>query len=194
LRDKNKRKRFEVRYDVEAETRKEGMAQFERDQQMKVNKISMKRYKEQLNRGFDILTNDPIDNDSDPATAGEDKSEQQPSKTQVYEYYRNMQEQKRQPRVWSKAMNTVNREFMTEDEKLAVEADMDERKKVQLAQSKAHLTQMLRTTGLSNNGDYVTDINGMQLDRRSQRVRKIFGEVIPSPSATVTEKLAHATV
>jgi hypothetical protein len=28
LRDKNKRKRYEVRYDVEAETRKEGMAQF----------------------------------------------------------------------------------------------------------------------------------------------------------------------
>jgi len=80
LRDKNKRKRFEVRYDVEAETRKEGMAQFERDQQMRVNKISTKRYEEQLNRGFDILTNDPIDNDSDPATAGEDKSEQ-PSKT-----------------------------------------------------------------------------------------------------------------
>ena len=32
LRDKNKRKRFEVRYDVEADTRKEGMAQFEREQ------------------------------------------------------------------------------------------------------------------------------------------------------------------
>jgi len=34
-----------------------------------------------------------------------------------------MQEQKRQPRVWSKAMNTVNREFMTEDEKIVVEND-----------------------------------------------------------------------
>jgi hypothetical protein len=41
----------------------------------------------------------------------------------VYEYYLNMQEQKRQPRVWSKAMNTVNRDFMTEDEKIAVEND-----------------------------------------------------------------------
>jgi len=29
---------------------------------MKINKISLKRYEETLNRGFDILTNDPIDN------------------------------------------------------------------------------------------------------------------------------------
>lgn len=53
---------------------------------------------------------------------------------------------------------------------------------------------MLKTTGLSQNGDYAQDINGMRVDRRSQRVRKIFGEVIPSPSATVTEKLAAATI
>jgi hypothetical protein len=121
LRDKNKRKRFEVRYDVEAETRKEGMAQFERDQNMKVNKISMKRYEEQLNRGFDILTNEPIENDDEPIAA--EGSQPEASKTKVYEYYLNMQEQKRQPRVWSKAMNTVNRDFMTEDEKIAVEND-----------------------------------------------------------------------
>lgn len=69
LRDKNKRKRFEVRYDVEADTRKEGMSQFEREQQMKINKISVKRYEETLNRGFDIITNDPIDNDDGPANA-----------------------------------------------------------------------------------------------------------------------------
>jgi len=46
LREKNKRMRYEVRYDVEADTRKEGMANFERDQEMKLNKISMQRYKE----------------------------------------------------------------------------------------------------------------------------------------------------
>lgn len=62
LREKNKRKRFEVRYDVEADTRKEGMAQFEREQALRLNKISMDRYKETLNRGFDILTNDSLDN------------------------------------------------------------------------------------------------------------------------------------
>ena len=113
-----------MRYDVEAETRKEGRAQFERDQNMKVNKISMKRYEEQLNRGFDILTNEPIENDDEPSGGGQEGGQQpEASKTKVYEYYLNMQEQKRQPRVWSKAMNTVNREFMTEDEKIAVEND-----------------------------------------------------------------------
>jgi len=63
LREKNKRMRYEVRYDVEADTRKEGMANLERDQEMKLNKISMQRYKEQLERGFDILTNEPIENE-----------------------------------------------------------------------------------------------------------------------------------
>ena len=89
LREKNKRKRFEVRYDVEADTRKEGMAEFEREQQMRLNKISVDRYKETLARGFDIITNDPLDNEGD---IGEPKDEPAPQKTQVYEYYRSLQE------------------------------------------------------------------------------------------------------
>ena len=99
-----------MRYDVEADTRKEGMAMFERDQEMKLNKISMARYKEQLERGFDILTNDPLENEGNLAPSDEqDAQSAEPAKTTVYEYYRTMQEAKRQPRVWSKAMNTVNR-------------------------------------------------------------------------------------
>ena len=58
LREKNKRKRFEVKYDVEAMTRKGGMAELARDDQMRLNKISHMRFKEQAERGFDILTND----------------------------------------------------------------------------------------------------------------------------------------
>jgi hypothetical protein len=43
---------------------------------MKVNKISMKRYEEQLNRGFDILTNEPIENE-DVQDGGDSNKEQQ---------------------------------------------------------------------------------------------------------------------
>ena len=60
LREKNKRQRFEVRYDVEAMTRKNGMGDQARDQIMKMNKVSHLRYKEENERGFDILTNDPL--------------------------------------------------------------------------------------------------------------------------------------
>ena len=174
LRDKNKRKRFEVRYDVEADTRKDGMAQFEREQQMKVNKIRLKRYEETLNRGFDILTNDPIDNDDDgPANAeSQAAAEAKTSKTQVYEYYRTLQDQKREPRVWSKAMNTVNRDFMTDEEKLAVERDEEERKKAILNTSKVHLTSMLTSSGFNERGEAIADISGLNVDRRSQRVRR----------------------
>lgn len=70
LREKNKRKRYEVRYDVEADTRKEGMANFERDREMRENKISVKRYKEILERGFDIITNDAIDSENQKESQG----------------------------------------------------------------------------------------------------------------------------
>jgi len=58
LREKNKRKRFEVRYDVEAMTRKRGLADQAREDKFKANKISHLRFKEEGERGFDILTND----------------------------------------------------------------------------------------------------------------------------------------
>ena len=58
LREKNKRKRFEVKYDVEAMTRKGGMADQARDDKMKLNKISHMRFKEEMDRGFHILTNE----------------------------------------------------------------------------------------------------------------------------------------
>jgi len=88
-----------------------------------------------------------------------------------------LQDQKREPRVWSKAMNTVNREFMTEEEKMAVERDEEERKKAILNTSKAHLTHMLTTTGFNDRGEPIADINGMQIDRRSQRVRRATVEI-----------------
>jgi hypothetical protein len=71
-------------------------------QELRQNKISMERYKEQLGRGFDIITNDKLEDD-----APEDGSGDGPSK--VFEYYRTMKEQKRQPGVWSRAMKTVNK-------------------------------------------------------------------------------------
>jgi len=69
-------------------------------------------------------------------------------------------------------MNTVNREFMTEEEKLAVERDEEERKMAIQKTNKAHLTQMLRTSGMNEKGEIIADINGPNVDRRSQRVRR----------------------
>ena len=60
LREKNKRMRFEVRYDVETKTRKDGFSDQERADLMKLNKVSNSRFKIENDRGFDILTNDPL--------------------------------------------------------------------------------------------------------------------------------------
>jgi hypothetical protein len=61
LREKNKKARFEVRYDVEANVRKEGLAEQDRQDSMRLNKISGLRYREETARGFDILTNTKMD-------------------------------------------------------------------------------------------------------------------------------------
>ena len=61
LKQKNKKARFEVKYDVEAAVRKEAMAEKDRVDQMRLNKVSGLRYKEEAERGFDIVTGDKLE-------------------------------------------------------------------------------------------------------------------------------------
>lgn len=61
MRNKNKRIRYEVRYDVETATRKEGLAEQDRSETLKLNKVSGLRFKEETERGFDILTNTKLE-------------------------------------------------------------------------------------------------------------------------------------
>lgn len=96
LREKNKRKRFEVRYDVEAKTRKDGMRDTDKLAKMKLNKISHLRFKEEMERGFDILTNDP--NSGPGATKILHKPFFNPPRG-----------------VWTKALNTCNRDLLPTD-------------------------------------------------------------------------------
>lgn len=56
-RDKSKKQRYGVRYDVEDVVRRECLADFERESDMALRRISHKRAEEQVNRGFDIMTN-----------------------------------------------------------------------------------------------------------------------------------------
>lgn len=65
LREKNKKARFEVRYDVESTTRKECMAEQDRAEKMRLNKISGLRFREETERGYDIVNNSKLDG---PAT------------------------------------------------------------------------------------------------------------------------------
>lgn len=61
LREKNKKARYEVRYDVEELNRKASMAEQDRQELMSINKISGQRFREELKRGHHILSNDPLD-------------------------------------------------------------------------------------------------------------------------------------
>ena len=63
VREKNKKKRYEVRYDAETVTRKEMLAEQDRLDAMKLNKVSYQRVAEQLGRGFDILSNGANDDE-----------------------------------------------------------------------------------------------------------------------------------
>lgn len=57
IRDKNKKKSYEVRTQVEAQTRIEGLAEQDRLDQMSLRKISHKHTEEIVARNFNILTN-----------------------------------------------------------------------------------------------------------------------------------------
>ncbi len=60
MREKNKKARFEVRYDVEDLVRRETLAEQDRLDRMILNKISGKRFREEIERGFNILSNDEL--------------------------------------------------------------------------------------------------------------------------------------
>lgn len=60
LREKNKKARYQVRYVAEDTTRKEQLAEQERNDKMSLSKVSRQRVAEELNRGFDILTNNEL--------------------------------------------------------------------------------------------------------------------------------------
>lgn len=57
LKEKNKRKRYELRYDMERQIWKEGLAEEERVKMIGLNKVNYKKFMEPLERGFDILSN-----------------------------------------------------------------------------------------------------------------------------------------
>lgn len=64
LREKNKKARYEVRYDFEQSTRKDSLAEQDRVGDMSVNKISGMRFREELQRGHDILSNVPLEGEA----------------------------------------------------------------------------------------------------------------------------------
>lgn len=91
LKEKNKRKRFELRYDMEHQARQRGLSQEERSNQVAVNRINLQRFKDTTDRGFDILTNKQFNNPSEEG-----------SKTLYQPFV------KPPPSTWTKVKNTSN--------------------------------------------------------------------------------------
>eukprot|EP01022_Parablepharisma_sp_SALTPOND_P028487 TRINITY_DN71043_c0_g1_i1.p3 TRINITY_DN71043_c0_g1~~TRINITY_DN71043_c0_g1_i1.p3 ORF type:complete len:493 (+),score=56.06 TRINITY_DN71043_c0_g1_i1:140-1618(+) len=61
IREKKKKQRFEIRYDVENDLRVRGIEDIEKEKLQKLNRVNYRRYVEHLDRGFDILTNEHFD-------------------------------------------------------------------------------------------------------------------------------------
>lgn len=58
LRERNKKKRFEARTEIDKKQKEDGNNRSELNDQMKLTKISHMRVREELERGFDIVSND----------------------------------------------------------------------------------------------------------------------------------------
>ena len=56
-RERNKKKRYEARHQIEETVREETLAEQQRLDEMSLKKVSHQRVAEELSRGFDILTN-----------------------------------------------------------------------------------------------------------------------------------------
>lgn len=65
LKEKNKRKRFELRYDMERQFHKQALGDEERNLQISLNKIDVQRFRDTTDRGFDIMTNKQFNSASD---------------------------------------------------------------------------------------------------------------------------------
>lgn len=65
LKEKNKRKRFELRYDMERKVHKQALGEEERQSKISLNKINVQRFRDTTDRGFDILTNKHFNNAAD---------------------------------------------------------------------------------------------------------------------------------
>ena len=116
---------------------------------MSLNKVSHSRFKEELERGFDILTNDPLKGPEASRTVYLPKSNQ--------------------PRgVWTRALQTVNSEFMTPEEKAIVQAE--EERKFKESQQDFYETQ---TEKLKQRQTY-DPLASTNFARRSQRVMKEY--------------------
>lgn len=57
LREKNKKRRYEVRYDFDQCNRKEMLAEHDRLDNLKLQKVRYERVQEEVERGFDIINN-----------------------------------------------------------------------------------------------------------------------------------------
>jgi hypothetical protein len=65
LKEKNKRRRFELRYEMERKALEEGMGEEERQSKIALNKVNVQRFRDTTERGFDILTNKQFNNAAD---------------------------------------------------------------------------------------------------------------------------------
>jgi len=61
LREKRKKQRFDIRYEMEHNWQLQGIVDFEKNKAQSINRVNYRRYVEHLDRGFDILTNSKFD-------------------------------------------------------------------------------------------------------------------------------------
>jgi len=63
LRERRKKKRYELRYGLEHDMRTRGIEEYERTIQQRIQRMNYKRYVDYIDRGFDILTNKRLDSE-----------------------------------------------------------------------------------------------------------------------------------
>ncbi len=67
LREKNKKQRFDIRYNVEENLHVRGIEERQKAELQRLNRVNYRRYVEYQDRGFDIMTNERLDSPREAA-------------------------------------------------------------------------------------------------------------------------------
>jgi len=136
IREKNKKKRFEIKYLVEEDLRTRGIEDLEKTKMQKLNRQNYRRYVEYMDRGFDILTNDRFDSPEMQSRIHKPLVPEKPKVWNIIESQRN-QTQPQTPGTISQPIREENQQPLSEQReeiKKEDEKEEDEENQQKLAE------------------------------------------------------------
>ena len=205
IREKHKKQRFDIRYEVEHDLKVRGIEDAERGKLMSLNRVSYRRYVEHLDRGmhdlveshigFDILTNSKFDEPEAAATLYKPFVAEKPKVWDIIEKQKGPAPPSAQARMESHKKNEP------EPERKGAEFESDEEGKEEVQQPASKRSQAPPASHSHINSEYRTTNGQMEKSASrhaeqpvSRKVEKSASRHSEQPASKQVEKPASKNV